>query len=263
MDQKYLIFKKENGIATISLNRPSVLNSLNREMAEELIEALQRISGDREVRVVLLSGEGRAFCAGQDLAELTKDGQIIPQDLSLIVKERYNPIIRAIRTIEKPFVCAVRGIAAGAGANLALACDIVIAGKSAAFVQPFAQIGLVPDSGGTFVLPRLIGLARATALTFLGDKIGADEAVAMGMIYKAVEDAELDHVCAALVQKLATGATRSIGLTKRALNRSLGNNLETQLEVERELQGAAGESRDYAEGVAAFLGKRKPNFCGA
>jgi 2-(1,2-epoxy-1,2-dihydrophenyl)acetyl-CoA isomerase len=209
---------------------------------------------------VLLTGTGRGFCAGQDLAEV-KLGEPMP-DLGDTVRDSYNPIVRALRTLEKPVVCAVNGVAAGAGANLALACDIVLAADTATFIQSFSKIGLIPDSGGTYVLPRLVGMARATALAMLGDKVTAEQALAMGMIYQVYPAAALLDAAAALATTLAAQPTRGLGLIKRALNASLGNSLDAQLQVEEELQRAAGRTEDFREGVKAFLEKRKARFVG-
>jgi 2-(1,2-epoxy-1,2-dihydrophenyl)acetyl-CoA isomerase len=250
------------GVATITLNRPDVLNSFNRAMALELRDALHAVRSDTAVRAVLLTGAGRAFCAGQDLAEVSPrpDGSLPP--LGAIVHECYNPIIELIRTTEKPFVAAVNGVAAGAGANLALACDIVIAAKEAAFIQSFAKVGLIPDSGGTFILPRLVGLARATALTFLGEKLSAERAVEIGLIYRAVDGAELVATSRALAEELARMPTVGLGLTKRAFNAAVTSDLTAQLAREEELQAIAGRTDDYRIGVTSFLEKKKPVFTG-
>ena len=246
----------------LTLNRPEVLNSFNRAMAVELRDAVNAAARDSSIRAVLLTGAGRAFCAGQDLAEATP---VAGEDLDLaeIVRESYNPVIRAIRKIEKPVVCGVNGVAAGAGANLALACDIVLASSAASFIQSFAKIGLIPDSGGTFILPRLVGLARATAMTMLGEKIPPSQALEFGMIYKVCEPADLDAESRAVARTLGEMPTRALGLTKRGFNQSFGNDLDAQLDAEEELQGDAGRTADFREGVAAFLEKRKPRFTGA
>ena len=214
---------------------------------------------NKEVRAILLTGEGKAFCAGQDLQEITDPNG---PELSAIVREHYNPIIERIRNIEKPIVCAVNGVAAGAGANIALACDITIAGKSVAFIQAFSKIGLIPDSGGTFFLPRIIGMQKATALMMLADKVMAADAEKMGMIYKVCADESLMEETLKVAKKLASLPTIGLGLTKRALNKSMINDLTAQLALEDELQTAAGKTYDYNEGVAAFLEKRRPNFKG-
>lgn len=251
-----------NGIFTITLNRPNKLNSFNFEMADQMKEALMVAEANDEVRCVLLTGAGRAFCAGQDLAEATEVSNDPDRDLSEIVHHTYLPIIKGIRELEKPVVCAVNGTAAGAGANIALACDIVIASEEAKFIQSFSQIGLIPDSGGTYILPRLIGLARATALTFLGEKVSAQEAVEMGMIWKSYPVDSYMQEAQDIASKLAKMPTRGFGLTKRGFNAGFSNNLEEQMKLEAKLQAEAGETHDYNEGVQAFLEKRKPNFKG-
>ena len=249
----------EDQVCIIKLNRPVVFNSFNKEMAFELQEILDNCEKNAAVRSILLTGEGKAFCAGQDLQELTDpDGP----KLSDIVREHYNPIIKRIRSIEKPIVCAVNGVAAGAGANIALACDITIAGESVAFIQAFSKIGLIPDSGGTFFLPRSIGMQKATALMMLADKVMAADAEKMGMIYKVCADESLMEETMKVAKKMAALPTIGLGLTKRALNKSITNDLTTQLALEDELQTAAGKTYDYNEGVAAFLEKRKPKFKG-
>lgn len=249
----------EDQVCIIKLNRPKVFNSFNKEMAFELQEILDNCEKNPAVRSILLTAEGKAFCAGQDLQELTApDGP----ELSDIVREHYNPIIKRIRSIEKPIVCAVNGVAAGAGANIALACDITIAGESVAFIQAFSKIGLIPDSGGTFFLPRSIGMQKATALMMLADKVMAADAEKMGMIYKVCPDESLMEETLKVAKKLAALPTIGLGLTKRALNKSITNDLTAQLALEDELQTAAGKTYDYNEGVAAFLEKRKPKFKG-
>lgn len=249
----------EDQVCIIKLNRPEVFNSFNKEMAFELQEILDNCEKNPAVRSILLTGEGKAFCAGQDLQELTDpDGP----KLSDIVREHYNPIIKRIRSIEKPIVCAVNGVAAGAGANIALACDITIAGESVAFIQAFSKIGLIPDSGGTFFLPRSIGMQKATALMMLADKVMAADAEKMGMIYKVCADESLMEETLKVAKRLAALPTIGLGLTKRALNKSITNDLTAQLALEDELQTAAGKTYDYNEGVAAFLEKRKPKFKG-
>lgn len=254
-----ILFEKIEGVAKIALNRPEVFNSFNREMALALQNCLDECAQDDQIRAIYLTGTGKAFCAGQDLQEVVSpDGPT----LTTILQEHYNPIISRIRSIEKPFVCAVNGVAAGAGANIALACDITVAKESASFIQAFSKIGLIPDSGGTFFLPRLIGLQKATALMMLGEKVTAPEAEKMGMIYKTFPDGNFEQESFALAQILAQMPTKGLGLTKRALNQSLFNDLKTQLEVEDKLQTEAGTTHDYKEGVAAFLEKRKPAFRG-
>lgn len=252
-------FTVKDGIAEIILNRPDVFNSFNREMALEVQEALDSCESNAEVRCVVISGEGKAFCAGQDLKEVTDPNG--PR-LTHIVRDHYNPIIEKIRNLNKPVVAAVNGVAAGAGANIALACDVVIARESASFIQAFSKIGLIPDSGGTFFLPRLIGLQRASALMMLGDKITAAEAEKMGMIYKASADDEFENVINETSRKLADMPTIGLAYTKKALNKSMHNDLTAQLMLEEQLQTKAGQTYDYKEGVDAFLNKRKPLFKG-
>jgi 2-(1,2-epoxy-1,2-dihydrophenyl)acetyl-CoA isomerase len=251
--------KLESGVFTLTLNRPDKYNSFVREMALAAQAALQEADHNPNVRCVVITGSGKAFCAGQDLAEaIDPNGP----ELTKIVSEHYNPIIKLIRKVGKPVVAAVNGVAAGAGANIALACDIVIAAESASFIQAFSKIGLIPDSGGTFTLPRLIGFQKASALMMLGDKVSAKEAEAMNMIYKWVPDADFDAFVAQTAQTLATMPTRGLALTKCALNRTYANNLDEQLNLEDELQTQAGKTYDYEEGVNAFLEKRKPIFKG-
>lgn len=255
-----ILFDKKDQFATIFLNRPEKFNSFNREMAIGLQEKLDECEGDSQVRAILISAKGKAFSAGQDLNEVVdKDNGI---EMENILSEHYNPLIRRLRIIEKPIVCAVNGVAAGAGANIALACDIVLAAESASFIQAFSKIGLIPDSGGTWMLPRLIGLQRATALTMLGDKVTAKEAVEMGMIWKSLPDDELMNFADKMVRKLSTMPTKGLGLTKRALNHGLHNSLDSQLDYELRLQSEAGTTYDFNEGIEAFLQKRKPNFKG-
>lgn len=228
-------------------------------MALALQEALDSCAIDESVRAIVITGEGKAFCAGQDLAEATDpNGPALQQ----IVRVHYNPIIMKIRNLEKPVIAAVNGVAAGAGANIALACDITIAKKSASFIQAFSKIGLIPDSGGTFFLPRIIGSQKALALMMNGDKVSSDEAERLNMIYKSVEDEEFDTFVSNFASQLATMPTKGIGLTKKAVNQSFTNSLEEQLKVEEILQTEAGSTYDFKEGVNAFLEKRKPEFKG-
>jgi 2-(1,2-epoxy-1,2-dihydrophenyl)acetyl-CoA isomerase len=252
-------FDIDGSIGKITLNRPDVLNSFNRQMAFELHNALDDCRDSTHIRAVYITGEGRAFCAGQDLAEA-----IDPKGPSMksIVDDHYNPIIKRIREMEKPVICAVNGVAAGAGANIALACDIVLAAASASFIQAFSRIGLIPDSGGTFLLPRLVGLQRATAMMMLGEKVRAEQALEFGMIYKVCEDDKLQEEAMNITKTLAEMPTRGLGLTKRALNASFHNRLDDQLKLEGELQAEAGQTHDYREGVNAFLEKRQPRFKG-
>jgi 2-(1,2-epoxy-1,2-dihydrophenyl)acetyl-CoA isomerase len=262
MPNKFIGLDKDRGVARLTLQRPDVLNSFNTEMARELCDALAAVADDDALRAVLLTGAGRAFCAGQDLAEAAPRADGTLPDLGDFVRRGYNPIVRAIRTLEKPVVCAVNGVAAGAGANLALACDIVIASTQASFIQSFAKIGVIPDSGGTFILPRIVGLQRANALTMLAEKLDAAKALEWGMIYKVVEPEKLLEAAMETAAYLATQPTRGLGLIKRGFNRSLGVDLDAQLAYEEDLQREAGRTQDYAEGVRAFLEKRKPRFEG-
>jgi 2-(1,2-epoxy-1,2-dihydrophenyl)acetyl-CoA isomerase len=258
---QYILREAREGVMTITLNRPDVLNSCNRAMVGELRAAFEGAAAADDVRAVLLTGAGRAFCAGQDLAEaMPPEPAPVPEIADIV--EGYNALILAMRALEKPVVCAVNGVAAGAGANIALACDIVLAAESASFIQAFAKIGLVPDNGGTFFLPRLVGTARAASLAMLAEKVTAAQAVEWGMIYRAVPADALLGAARELAAHLATQPTRGLGLIKRALNASLTNDLATQLDVERELQREAGRTADYVEGVRAFQGKRAPRFVG-
>jgi 2-(1,2-epoxy-1,2-dihydrophenyl)acetyl-CoA isomerase len=252
-------YEFKNGVGIITLNRPDKFNSFNREMALELQEKLDHCQQDELVRCVYIIGEGKAFCAGQDLGEAIDPSG---PGIARIVREHYNPIIEKIRQLNKPVVAAVNGVAAGAGANIALCCDIVVAGKSASFIQAFAKIGLIPDSGGTFFLPRMVGMQRAAALMMLGDKINGEQAETMGMIYKAFSDETLVAESLAIAETLAQLPTVGLALTKKALNASWTNNLEQQLMLEEELQTQAGLSADHREGVNAFLEKRKAVFTG-
>lgn len=258
--EEVIVFEKIGNVGKIGLNRPQSYNSFNREMALACQAALDECQNDEEIRAVFLTGMGKAFCAGQDLKEVVaEDG---PQ-LTTILTEHYNPIVIRIRELELPVVAAVNGVAAGAGANIALACDITVAAESASFIQAFSKIGLIPDSGGTFHLPRLIGLQRATALMMLGDKVSAKEAAEIGMIYKVFPDKDFEQSAWKLVETLSQMPTKALAYTKKALNYSLLNNdLEKQLAMEDQLQSLAGMTEDYQEGVQAFLEKRKPVFKG-
>jgi 2-(1,2-epoxy-1,2-dihydrophenyl)acetyl-CoA isomerase len=262
MSHEHLQVVLRDGVLTIALDRPDVLNSVNARMAAELVEALRGAAADPAVRAVRIMGTGRAFCAGQDLAEvLPAEGEPAP-DLGEVVARQYNPIVLAIRTVEKPVVCAVHGVAAGAGANIAFACDIVVASEDASFIQSFARVGLIPDSGGTFLLPRIVGLQRAAALAMLGDRLDAARAREWGLVYDVVPTAVLADTSFEIARRLAALPTRALGLTKRGFNAGLHNDLEAQLALEQQLQREAGRTDDYLEGVRAFVEKRKPAFRG-
>lgn len=260
MSNKSIELKIENSLAWIYLNRPEVFNSFNREMALSLQTALDNCKNDTNVRAIIITGNGKAFCAGQDLKEVTTP-ELNP-GFRKILEEHYNPIIQKIRNIEKPIIAAVNGVAAGAGANIALACDIVVASENASFIQAFSKIGLIPDSAGTFFLPRIIGFQKASALMMLGDKVVAEEALQMGLIYKIFPASFFQEEVLTLAITLAKMPTKAIGLTKRLLNQSMNNNLEQQLALESDLQIEASSSFDYNEGVTAFVEKRKPEFKG-
>jgi len=255
-------FDLEGGVATLALNRPERLNSFNEQMHQEVREALSVVEQDQAVRALLITGNGRGFCAGQDLSDRSvAPGAEVP-DLGSSIETWYNPLIRALQRLPMPVIAAVNGVAAGAGANIALACDLVIAARSASFTQAFCKIGLVPDSGGTWQLPRLVGMARAKGLSMLGDKLSAEQAAAWGLIWQCVDDDALRSTATDLARHLATQPTRGLALIKQALNQSFDNDLETQLDVERDLQREAGRTEDYREGVAAFMEKRAPQFKG-
>lgn len=254
-----ILSKIEGGVMTIKLNRPDVYNAFNREMALALQVALDEAMRTDAVRAVLLYSEGKAFCSGQDLKEA-----LDPEapNIQKIVHGHYNPIITKMRVMEKPIVCAVNGVAAGAGANIALAADLVLAAERASFIQAFSKIGLIPDSGGTWMLPRLVGMQRASALMMLAEPVSATEAQAMGMIYKVFGDDILMEEAMKICRKLAEMPTAALGYTKLALNASGNNTLEQQLELEEQYQGACGDTNDFMEGIAAFVDKRKPTFTG-
>jgi 2-(1,2-epoxy-1,2-dihydrophenyl)acetyl-CoA isomerase len=249
------------GICTITLNRPHKLNAFNEEMHAALREALAG-AGDDGVRAVLLTGAGKGFCAGQDLSDRVQGEDGKAPDLGHTIATLWNPLVRAIRGLAKPVVCAVNGVAAGAGANVALSCDIVLAARSARFIQPFCRLGLVPDSGGTYHLPRLIGEARAKGLVLLGDALGAEQAESWGLIWKAIDDDKLMAEARRLAGHLATQPTYGLGLTKQAIHASADNSFDAQLDLECNLQRDAGRTPDYAEGVRAFFDKRAPQFTG-
>ena len=249
----------EAGVATITLNRPEALNALTVPMKEALLAAFRRLERDKAIRAVILTGAGRAFCAGQDLRERLEPGAA---PLGIEVRERYNPIIRAMRRLPKPIVGAINGVAAGAGASLAMACDIRIASDAASFALAFGRVGLVPDSGATWFLPRLVGATRAAELALLNDPVSAADAVRLGLVGRAVPAAELATEARAVADRLAAGAPRAIALTKRALNAAWTHDLDAALEYEAHLQDLAGRTKDHAEGMAAFMEKRPPRFTG-
>jgi 2-(1,2-epoxy-1,2-dihydrophenyl)acetyl-CoA isomerase len=249
----------QDGVLTLRLNRPDKFNSFNKEMAMAFQSELDRAQEDATIRAVLVIGEGKAFCAGQDLGEVVDPNG---PELQSIVRDHYNPIIQRIRHLHKPVVAAVNGVAAGAGANIALACDVVVAAQSASFIQAFSKIGLIPDSAGTYFLPRIIGFQKASALMMLGDKVGAEEAERMGMVYKVLPDDDFGIAAWQIAATLAQMPTKGLWLTKKALNKSMDHDLDEQLKLEEELQTKAGSTYDYNEGVAAFLEKRKPVFKG-
>lgn len=255
-----ITLKIENNVAFIALNRPDVFNSFNREMALNLQQKLDDCETNDEVRTIVITGNGKAFCAGQDLKEVTSP-ELNP-GFKAILEEHYNPIIKRIRAIEKPIIGAVNGVAAGAGANIALACDIVVAHEKASFIQAFSKIGLIPDSAGTFFLPRLIGFQKASALMMTGDKVDAVEAERIGMIYNYFSAETFEEEVIKLAVKMAKMPTKGLGLTKKVLNESLANNLKEQLDLESKYQIEAAQTEDYSEGVNAFVEKRKPNFQG-
>lgn len=260
MSSQTILYSNADGIARITLNRPDRLNSFTASMHAELREALARTAAGG-ARVLLLTGAGRGFCAGQDLSDRAVAPDAAPVDLGESIERNYKPLVLGLRALPMPVICAVNGVAAGAGANIALACDIVIAARSASFVQAFCRIGLVPDSGGTYFLPRLVGTARAMALALLGDKLTAEEAAQWGLVYKCVDDADLAATADALAAQLAKGPTKGLAAIKRALYASPPT-LEAALDLERDLQRECGFSADYREGVAAFMAKRPPQFTG-
>jgi 2-(1,2-epoxy-1,2-dihydrophenyl)acetyl-CoA isomerase len=262
MDYGHILFGAADGIARLTLNRPDRLNSFNDAMHVEVRDALARVEADRSLRVLLLTGAGRGFCAGQDLADRAVAPGGAPVDLGASVERNYKPLVLALRRLPMPVVCAVNGVAAGAGANLALACDIVIAARSASFIEAFCRLGLIPDTGGTYFLPRLLGTARAMGLAMLGDKVSAEQAAAWGMIWQCVDDADLGPVVERLVSHLAQAPTSGLAATKRAIHASADNSLEAQLDLERDLMRELGRSDDYREGVSAFVEKRPARFTG-
>ncbi|SNZ07306.1 2-(1,2-epoxy-1,2-dihydrophenyl)acetyl-CoA isomerase PaaG [Cohaesibacter gelatinilyticus] len=263
MSEAPILVNRQDGYVILTLNRPDKLNSFNEEMHKALMAALVDVEQDESCRALVLTASGKGFCAGQDLGDRVKpDPNAPPPDLTQTIEAYYNPLIRKLRSLSIPVVCAVNGVAAGAGANIALACDIVLAAKRAKFLQAFAKIGLVPDSGGTYFLPRLLGDARARALCLLAEPISAEKAEEWGLIYRAVDDEALMEEAIALAKHLATQPTIGLGLIKQALNASASNSLDEQLDLERDYQGEAGRTPDYIEGVMAFMEKRAPNFTG-
>ncbi|WP_409524440.1 2-(1,2-epoxy-1,2-dihydrophenyl)acetyl-CoA isomerase PaaG [Nitrincola sp. MINF-07-Sa-05] len=262
MSEQTILLEIEQGVALLTLNRPGSLNSFNADMHAEMRSAISQIRKNPEVRALLITGAGRGFCAGQDLSDRNvAPGAEVP-DLGESIEKRYNPLLRSLRDLPMPVICAVNGVAAGAGANIALACDITLAARSASFIQAFCKIGLIPDSGGTWSLPRLVGMARAKALAMLGDKISAEQAASWGMIWQCVDDEQLMDEALKLARHLASQPTAGLALIKRALNASMSNSFDEQLDLERDLQRLAGRTEDYREGVAAFIEKRKPEFKG-
>ncbi|MEO4200630.1 2-(1,2-epoxy-1,2-dihydrophenyl)acetyl-CoA isomerase PaaG [Acinetobacter pittii] len=262
MDYQNIIAEEKNGVGYLTFNRPKALNSFNVDMHREVADVLNQWTKNPEVRCVVISGEGRGFCAGQDLGDRVVDPNAEAPDLGYSIETYYNPLIKTIVNMPKPVICAVNGVAAGAGANIALACDLVIAAKSANFVQAFCRLGLVPDSAGTWFLPRAVGHARAMGLTLLGDKLPAETAKEWGMIWDVVEDSELKTKVTELAERLAKQPTFGLSLIKKAIHQSSNNTFDEQMLLERDLQRIAGRSEDYREGVQAFMNKREPNFKG-
>ncbi|MDH5353431.1 MAG: 2-(1,2-epoxy-1,2-dihydrophenyl)acetyl-CoA isomerase PaaG [Gammaproteobacteria bacterium] len=262
MNFETILFEVIGGVGKIILNRPDKLNSFNAQMHEEIRSCMKNIAEDTSIRCLLLTGSGRGFCAGQDLSDrdITPDDEA--PDLGGSIERNYNPLLRSIKSLEKPVICAVNGVAAGAGANIALACDIVFAARSASFIQSFSKIGLVPDSGGTWTLPRVVGHARAMALAMLAERVSAQQAEDWGMIWKCVDDEELMSVAENQAAFLATRPTRGLAYIKHAINVSSTSTFDQQLDIERDLQRLAGGTQDYREGVDAFINKREPHFTG-
>ena len=261
MSYQTILFEQQAGVARLTLNRPDKLNSFNVEMHLEVRDALESTRNGQTARVLILTGSGRGFCAGQDLGDraVSPGGEV---DLGESIEKYYAPLVRSLRSLPMPVLCAVNGVAAGAGAQVALACDIVIAAKSASFIEPFCKLGLIPDTGGTYFLPRLVGTARAMAISMLGEKIPAEQAANWGLIWRAVDDAELSKTVDATAAQLAAGPTRGLARIKEAIYASANNRFEQQLDLERDLMQELGRSHDYREGVAAFLEKRAPKFEG-
>jgi len=255
-------FEITEGVAVLTLNRPDRMNSFNTQMHGEVRDALKQVKKDGSVRCLLITGNGRGFCAGQDLSDRNVDPNAEMPNLGESIEKNYNPLIRTLQGLEMPVICAVNGVAAGAGANIAFACDIVLAARSASFIQTFCKIGLVPDSGGTWTLPRLVGHARAMALSMLGDKISAEQAQSWGMIWQVIDDEQLKDEALSMAKRLATQPTKGLALIKRAIQSSWDNSFDEQLDLERDLQTLAGRTEDYREGVKAFMEKRQPDFKG-
>lgn len=262
MSYENILFAIEDGVARLTLNRPDKLNSFNVAMHLEVRDALARVKADKSARVLVLTGAGRGFCAGQDLGDRAVAPGSAPVDLGESVEKYYAPLVSTLRALPMPVVCAVNGVAAGAGANLALACDIVIAAKSASFIEPFCKLGLIPDTGGTYFLPRLVGTARAMGLALLGDKLPAEQAASWGLIWKCVDDEKFAEETDALARHFAAAPTKGLARAKQAIYASPANTLEQQLNLERDFMRELGNSADYREGVAAFLEKRAPRFKG-
>jgi 2-(1,2-epoxy-1,2-dihydrophenyl)acetyl-CoA isomerase len=262
MNYENILFDITDGIATLTLNRPDKLNSFTQAMHEEVRHALHKVGTDKSVRVLVLTGAGRGFCAGQDLSDRAVEPGARPVDLGDSVEKNYAPLVLALRALPMPVICAVNGVAAGAGANIALACDIVLATKSASFVEVFCKLGLIPDTGGTYFLPRLIGNARAMGLAMLGDKLSAEKAEAWGLIWKAIPDEDFVAETQAMARHFASAPTKGLAFTKQALYASPHNTLQQQLTLECGMMSELGRSDDYREGVTAFMEKRAPQFQG-
>ena len=262
MSYETIKYELNEGIATLTFNRPEVFNSLNEQMHKELKSAIAEIKKDKTIRVLIITGEGKAFCAGQDLNDRSVNDGDTKLDLGESIERKYNPLIKSLYNLEIPVICKINGVAAGAGVGIALACDFVIAVDTASFIQAFCKIGLVPDSGNSFFLPKLVGMARAKELCMLGDKLSAKTAQEYGLISRVYPKETIDEEIQKLAVHFSTAPTYGLSLIKKALNESLDNTLNEQLELEKNLQRAAGHSNDYKEGVAAFLQKRTPNFKG-